>query len=43
MTALLEVKHLVKTYKTLTAAGKPCPEANLENVFIKLTGRQLRE
>jgi hypothetical protein len=25
------------------ATGKPCQEANLENVFIKLTGRQLRE
>ena len=37
------VADMIRTYCGEDATGKPCQEANLENVFIKLTGRQLRE
>lgn len=37
------VKDLIRRYCGEDSTGQPCTEANLENVFIKLTGRQLRE
>jgi ABC-2 type transport system ATP-binding protein len=37
------VADMIRIYCGEDATGKPCQEANLENVFIKLTGRQLRE
>jgi ABC-2 type transport system ATP-binding protein len=37
------VPDLICEYCGEDSTGQPCPEANLENVFIKLTGRQLRE
>ena len=37
------VPELIREYCTADSSGQPCPEANLESVFIRLTGRQLRE
>jgi ABC-2 type transport system ATP-binding protein len=37
------VPDLIGEYCSEDSTGGPCPEANLETVFIKLTGRQLRE
>jgi ABC-2 type transport system ATP-binding protein len=37
------VAELIGQYCGEDSTGQPCPEANLETVFIKLTGRQLRE
>jgi len=37
------VADLIREYCDEDGSGQPCPEANLETVFIKLTGRQLRE
>ena len=37
------VADLISTYCREEATGKTCEGATLETVFIKLTGRQLRE
>lgn len=37
------VPELIREHCDADSTGQPCPEANLESVFIRLTGRQLRE